>query len=73
VEDRKDYRNYHPFSYHKTINLEGGSPEEEGSLEEEDSPEAEDIQEEEEYYLEDHWEAVGDHRRYPCHKLTKGN
>ena len=46
---------------------------EEDSLVEEDIPVEEDIQAEEEYHLEDHQEAVGDHRHCQCHKPIKEN
>jgi len=79
VEDPKDCWNYHPFNFPKTTNQGEDSPEEEDSPEGEDSPEeedslvAEDTQAEEEYHLEDHQEAVGDHRRCLCRKPLKGS
>jgi len=83
AEDRNNYQNFLLFDSHKTIDpteetpQEGDSQEDslevEASLEEEAFQEAEDIQEEEEHRLEDHQEAVGDHRHYPCHKHTKEN
>ncbi len=83
AEDRNNYRNSLLFDSHKTINLTEETPQEEGSqedsLEEEDSraeeasQEVEDTQEAEGCHPEDHQEADGDHRHYPCHKHIKEN
>jgi len=73
AEDRNNYRSFLPSDFHKTIGLTGDTPQEEDSPEEEASQvegafqEEEDTQEAEECHLEDHQEAVGDHRHYPCH------
>jgi len=83
AEDRNNCQNSLLFDSHKTIELIEETPQEEDSqedsLEVEASREAEasqevaDIQEEEEYHREDHQEAVGDHRHYPCHRCIKEN
>src|SRR6266571_2595618 len=77
VEDRNNYRNFLLFDSHKTIDPTEEIPQEEDfqedSLEVEAFQEAEDTWEEEEHHPEDHQEAVGDHRHYPCHKRIKEN
>jgi len=78
AEDWNDCQSCHPFDFHKMINLEGDSqeedsPGEEDFPEEEDSPEEEDTLEEEEYHQEDHQEEVGDHHQCPCRRPNKEN
>jgi len=79
AEDRNNCRNSLLFDFHKTINPTEETPREEDSREveasraEEDSQEEEDTQEAEECRLEDHQEAVGDHRQCPCRRHIKEN
>jgi len=81
AEDRNNCWNFLPFDSHKTIDPAEETPQEEDSQEdsleaevsraEEDTQEVEDIQEAEECHPEDHQEAVGGHRHYPCCKYIK--
>jgi len=73
VEDRNNYRNSLLFDFHKTIDPTEGSQEAEDFREVEASQEEEDTQGAEECRLEDHQEAVGDHRQCPCHRHIKEN